>query len=191
MDRSVSSSLIIGLLLVGIALGLGYTMPPIKFSHRGFGEVVVGITHTFFLVLCGYSFQAGTWGGSLPGMLSVPLFFAVLAAIVLAGLPDRCADEAVAKRTIAVIFGPKKAVLIAECFVVAAAVSALVVYRLEIDRWALIVAACLITLHGVILSGLLFMLLRSENFDRRIDTVMGSALSYILWFGLIPLLSML
>ena len=100
-------------------------------------------------------------------MLSIPLFFAVLAAIVLAGLPDRLADEATAKRTIVVIFGPKKAVLIAECFVVAAAVSALLVYRLEIDRWALIVAACLITLHGVALSGLLFMLLRSENFDMR------------------------
>ena len=34
-------------------------------------------------------------------------------------------------------------------------------------------------------------LLRSEAYDRRIDNVMPLALSYIIWFGVIPLVSFL
>jgi 1,4-dihydroxy-2-naphthoate polyprenyltransferase len=191
INHDVSSSLIIGLFFAGIVLALGYTMPPIKFSHRGLGEVVVGITHSFYLVLCGYAFQAGTLGQSLPWMLSIPLFFAVLAAIVLAGLPDRIADEATNKKTLAVIFGPKKAVLLAGFFVLFAAVSALLIYHIEIIHWTLIVAAILIIIHGMVLSRLLYLFLKSKDYDRRIDHIMGSALSYIIWFGLIPLLLML
>jgi len=190
VEKYASPALVLGLFLAGSLMGLGYTIPPIKFSHRGFGEFVVGITHTFFLVICGYVFQTGSWLHYLPWMLSIPLFFAVLAAIMLAGLPDRTADEAAAKRTIPVILGPKKAIVVAECFVTAAATSAILIYSLEFARWVIILAVILIVPHCLALLLSLVSLLRSNNFDRRIDMIMGSSLTYIIWFGLIPLPSM-
>src|SRR5512139_1767034 len=42
------------LVFLGLFLGLGYTVPPTKFSHRGLGEVVVGVTHSYYVVLCGF-----------------------------------------------------------------------------------------------------------------------------------------
>jgi 1,4-dihydroxy-2-naphthoate polyprenyltransferase len=67
------SFIILLLILVGIILGLGYTAPPLKLSYRGLGELVVGFTHSFYLLLCGYAFQTGTMGNPMPWLLSIPL----------------------------------------------------------------------------------------------------------------------
>ncbi|RYD73072.1 MAG: hypothetical protein EOP84_22115 [Verrucomicrobiaceae bacterium] len=48
---TVASVLFIGTALV---LGVGYTMPPMKFSHRGWGEVVVAFVHSLFIVPRGH-----------------------------------------------------------------------------------------------------------------------------------------
>lgn len=103
-----SFSLVI-MIMIGIFLGLGYTIPPFKFCYRGLGEIVVSITHSLYVILCGYVFQDGVWSNPLPWLLSIPLFFAVIGAISLSSLPDYHADKSVDKRTIAVIMGPKNA----------------------------------------------------------------------------------
>ena len=114
---STPSRFWVGLLLVtGMVLGLGYTVPPIRFCYRGMGELVVGITHSPYVILCGFIFQAGSLGDPRPWMISIPLFFAVLAAITLAGIPDYRADETVGKKTLSVIFGQKSACLLAMVF---------------------------------------------------------------------------
>lgn len=71
----VSQSAIAFLLFVGLLFGLGYTVPPLKFSYRGVGELVVAATHSMYVILCGYVFQGGVWKYPLPWLLSIPLFF--------------------------------------------------------------------------------------------------------------------
>ncbi len=74
-SRTLPGGRIVLMLLAGVFLGLGYTAPPLRFCYRGAGELVVGITHSFYVILCGFVFQAGTWRHSLPWLISIPLFF--------------------------------------------------------------------------------------------------------------------
>jgi 1,4-dihydroxy-2-naphthoate octaprenyltransferase len=191
VDQSASPLIILAYLLAGLFLGLGYTLPPLEFSYRGAGETVVGVTHSFYVTLCGYFFQSGNWHDPLPWLLSIPLFFATLAAILLAGIPDRAADSAVGKRTIAVIFGPRRVAQLAAGFVILAAISAIALRYCGILRGAPGLAVFVVIPHAAALVLALFRLMKSGVYDRRIDPIMGSALSYIIWFGMIPLVSLL
>ncbi|MDF3076393.1 MAG: ycaK [Sphingobacteriaceae bacterium] len=83
--------------LVLTVLALGYTAPPLKLVYRGLGELTVGITHSFAVILCGYLFMGGKIGDALPWLLGLPLFLAVLPSITLAGIPDYEADKLAGK----------------------------------------------------------------------------------------------
>jgi 4-hydroxybenzoate polyprenyltransferase len=190
-SAGVSPSAILLLLLIGVFLGLGYTAPPFKFSYRGLGELTVGLTHSPYVILCGYIFQGGSWQSPLPWLLCIPLFFATLGAITLAGIPDRLADQEVSKKVLAVIFGPRRAVILASFFVCIAAVSGFLLWYLGIIEAIPGVAILIAIPHGLILLFALFKLAQSRNYDRRIDGIMTLSLSYIIWFGIIPLLAFL
>ena len=184
-----SPSTFLFLLLLGLFLGLGYTVPPLKFSYRGAGEIVVGFTHSAYVILCGFVFQGGYWKDPAPWLLSVPLFFAVLAANTLAGIPDRRADRAVLKRSAAVIFGSRLAALFAICFVCAAFLSGallgyLRLFPVPLSYWGLLVLP-----HSLLLLRSLFRFLRSDCLDGRINDIIGLSLSYIIWFGLLPIIA--
>jgi 1,4-dihydroxy-2-naphthoate octaprenyltransferase len=187
----VSPLAIFLLLLIGVFLGLGYTAPPFKFSYRGFGELTVGLTHSPYVILCGYIFQGGSWQSPLPWLLSIPLFFATLGAITLAGIPDRLADQEVSKKVLAVIFGPRAAVILASFLVVIAAVSGMLLWYFKIIKGIRGSMILFVIPHGLILLFVLFKLNQSGNYDRKIDGIMTLSLSYIIWFGIIPLLALM
>jgi 1,4-dihydroxy-2-naphthoate polyprenyltransferase len=176
------------LLAVGVVLGLGYTAPPLKLCYRGAGEIVVGLTHAPYMIICGYTFQSGAWNDSLPWLLSLPLFCAVLSAITLAGIPDAVADRAVGKITFAVAFGPRVAIGISVAAGCLAAVSALMLCAggLLVGLLAC-VAVCAVFLHWVVLASVLLRLARANDYNKRIDGILALALGYIIWFGVIPL----
>ena len=186
-DQNISPTLTSALLLLGVCLGYAYTGPPIRFCYHGLGEMVVGFTHSFYLVLCGYVFQTGMWDNSLPWLLSMPLFFSVLAAITLAGLPDRLADNSTSKRTLAVIFGPRGAIMIAACFAGIAALTGVFIFNSNLRNWVSTVGTIILVSHGLALVLALRHLLRSGDYDRPINNVMALALGYIIWFGFVPL----
>lgn len=191
VDEQVGSSSILLLILIGLFLGLGYTVPPLKFSYRGLGEVTVAFTHSPYVILCGYVFQGGSWADRLPWLLSIPLFLATLAAIILAGIPDRLADKEVSKKGVAVLWGPREAVFLASLFACLASLSGVLLGHFRIlpgspGKWIWGAVP-----HGIILLLALFKFIRSDNYDRRIDGIMALALSYIIWFGLIPFISFL
>jgi len=182
-------SLFLLLILGGLFLGLGYTTPPVKFSYRGLGEIVVGFTHSFYVVICGFAFQTGTIMNDLPWLLSIPLFFSIIAANLLAGVPDREADALVSKKSFAVVLGSRNVIVLAIGFVILAAMSGTLLWVFDIiGRTGIVI---LITVpHAVFLLYALLKLLQSRDYDRNINDVMALSLSYVVWFGIIPLLTM-
>jgi len=191
ISSDVQPLLMVSFLFIGLFLGLGYTLPPLKFSYHGIGEIVVAITFSPYLILCGYVFQSGVWKDTFPWFISIPLLFAILSAITISGVPDFQADRAAKKRTIAVIFGPRMAIILSGICISVAALSWIALYYFEILKGWSGVLIFVVLLHTSVLLTVLFQLMRSGHFDRKINRAMVLTLSYLLWFGLIPLLSLM
>jgi 1,4-dihydroxy-2-naphthoate octaprenyltransferase len=176
--------------LLGIvfALTLGYTMPPLKLCWRGLGEIDVAVSHSFMVLFIGYLLQGGDWLAPTPWLLALPLGLSVLPAIILSGLPDRRADQAAGKGTLPVRLGARHAIWLSGALVAAAAIAALIVARLPATLGAYDVIVWGMVPHAVLLIVLLARLARADKppADRRIDGVMVVALSYILWFVVVP-----
>lgn len=175
--------------LVAVFLGVGYTVPPLKLSHRGLGELTVAFTHSFLVVQMGALVAGGSLFSREVLLLSLPLFFAVIPSITLSGIPDRIADEAAGKRTIAVRFGRNPALRVA----LGATVLAVLVYFIAAPPggsarpFPLPVVGPLV--HGAALIGVAFRALRCPERSQRprLDGLMILSLSFILWFVLLPL----
>ncbi|MBI5624515.1 MAG: prenyltransferase [Elusimicrobia bacterium] len=174
--------------LAGVVLGLGYTVPPLRLVYRGLGEAMVGFTHSFYVILCGWLFQRGSLSGC--GSLAaagLPLFLAVTASICLAGIPDRTADSSVDKRTLAVLLGSRRAALLASALTALALAAGLAVPSSGFNSgslsWLAWPAAC----HGGLVLALTGRFLASGDYDRPINPLMAASLSYILWFAAVPL----
>jgi 1,4-dihydroxy-2-naphthoate octaprenyltransferase len=168
-------------ILAALVLGVGYTVPPLKFSHRGWGEVVVAFAHSLLLVQCGALVVGGNM--EVPGVIEVgmPLFFAILPSISLAGIPDSDADRQAGKSTLVVKFGIRPVVIIASLSAIAAFILALQ-WAEGWPAWALPAIA----LHAcVVIASAISLWNRLES--RRIDGVMIATLSYVLWFPTVPL----
>jgi 1,4-dihydroxy-2-naphthoate octaprenyltransferase len=184
----VGSLVAIGLLA---AFALGYTLPPVKLSHRGLGELDVALTHSVGVLYVGYVLHAGPLGDPAPLWLALPMFWAVLAAITLSGIPDRDADRAAGKRTLVVKLGVRRAAWLA------AGAATLAVALAAGLRLGLEVAALrgLDLVAGVHLLWLLWLLRPLLSGARsgagRIDGPMAASLLFIAWFGLIPLYNLL
>ncbi|MGE5238704.1 MAG: prenyltransferase [Chloroflexota bacterium] len=187
IERAASPVAVLSSIAVGVVLGIGYTVPPLRFSYRGLGEVVVGSTHSFYLIVCGYLFQTGVWQSDLPWLLGIPLFFSVVAANTLAGIPDRPSDAMASKKSISVLLGSRHATTVAGVCVVLAALSGFALWLRGIIPGLTGAAILIVVPHAVLLLAALRTLRRKGEFDRRIDPLMASTLTYILWFGIIPL----
>ena len=167
-------------------IALFYTWPPVKLSHRGLGEVTVGFTHSLAIILCGYIFQGGNITDSLPILISTPLFFSIVPAIIMSGMPDYEADKAAGKVTLVVLLGKTKATLVAILSVVVASLTAIFLNgRVEIIG-AYGNEIILTSIHAFILIRMLWIFMNKKEKPERIDAIMGVSLLYIMWFVLIP-----
>ena len=179
------------LLLVMATLALGYTVPPLKLSYRGLGELDVALTHSIGVMLCGFVFQGAAWNEPLPWLLGAPLLLAVLPGIILAGIPDHDADRATGKGTLAVRIGIRRAYRLAAACAVLSAASALTLAHVEATAGLLAGIGWFVLPHAAWL--VLQLLRRAEEPPRaaRIDGLMTVALAYTLWFAAIPLVNLL
>jgi 1,4-dihydroxy-2-naphthoate octaprenyltransferase len=176
--------------LIGNAiLAMGYTVPPLQLCWRGLGEIDVALTHSFSALLCGSLGQGEALGVPFPWLIGLPLFFAVLPAIILSGVPDFVADRASGKRSLTVCFGPRRGTLIAELITAMAAVTSLTwVPALGAAAWP---AICIVVAYA---TGQIVCLERfraAEARPRRVDSLMMLCLSFILLFVLSPLILLL
>lgn len=169
-------------------IAMGYTIPPLKLSYRGWGEIDVGITHSFGVLLCGYVFQNGTLYNPLPWLVALPLLLAILPAIILAGIPDYEADKSAGKRTLVVRIGRENAAKLAAILIIASMLVGLLWMVLPMTSHLYTLPTLVVIPHGAVLLFLLRRYLRKNPLPERIDNIMGLVLFYIFWFGIFPLL---
>lgn len=176
----------IPLILIIMIITMSYTLPPFKFSYRGLGELIVGVTHSAVMIVCGFVFQGGLITDPYPWLLSIPLFLSIVPAIILAGIPDYEADKAAGKGTLAVRMGKSKASLLAIIFIMAAVFSAIFLMVNGALAYAFGNIIFLTLVHGIWLCILLYKFSQKKDKPHRIDGLLALALMYILWFALIP-----
>ncbi len=179
--------LVCGILFV---LAIGYTVPPLRLSYRGLGEVTVALTHSFAVVVCGYIFQGGSINNAFPWLLSLPIFLAVLPSIIMSGIPDYDADKAVSKKTLAVRFGKKGAAIIAIGFTILAAIAAVIFKWYNIVPGAYGNMIYIVVPHAILLIMLIYRYIKNPTPSHRIDSLMVASLTYLIWFGIIPLIKL-
>lgn len=148
----------------------------------------MAITHSFLVVLAGYASQGASLLSPTPWLLALPLAIAVLPSITLAGFPDFEADEVTGKRTLAVRLGRKRAAILAGvCAVVAALLPlCLASPTHEWQRWAVLPAIP----HAVWLAFRIRRFIQAGAPAGRIDALLIIALTFMLWFCIIPLVTM-
>lgn len=186
---SSTSTILASIALLVVATG--YTIPPLRLSYRGFGELTVGLTHSFVVVLCGYLYQGGSVSDSFPWLAALPLFLSVLPSITLAGIPDRDADEKAKKKTIAVSLGAKGAAGVAIFFTVAAALTLIGFTYFNILPGIFKNMLYGVIPHALLLVWLLIKYRRNYKTPGRIDLLIVTALTYLMWFALVPLINLL
>lgn len=102
------------LLLIGIIslfAAWSYSGPPLMLARSGFGELSASLVVAFLVPLTGYWMQATGSGAQFQPNLSrlvllcLPLVLIHFAMLIAFQIPDRMADEAVGKRTLAVRLG--------------------------------------------------------------------------------------
>lgn len=180
------------IMLGGLALlAIFYTVPPVKFSHRSLGEIDVALTHSFGVLFCGFVFQNGALSDPAPWFVSLLLFLAVLPAITLAGVPDAEADRAAGKQTLAVRFSVNSAMLIAASITGATAVLAAVLDWSDVAGGVLTGLGVVALLHGLWLVWRVLRRRTTLSSAARIDPLLATALTFIIWFGAIPLVNLL
>ena len=95
--------------LLGGAAAIFYEAPPLRWSYRGLGELVIGLAYGPWLVLGSLYLHTGTvswaafWASLVPGCL-------VMALAVVNAIPDFHQDRLVGKRNLVVRIGRRRAV---------------------------------------------------------------------------------
>lgn len=98
----------LGFWVVAALLMQAYSFRPLRLSYRGDGEILQGLGVGCVLPAFGYYVQAGELSGLSVEVLVIG-FVLGYAGNVLTALPDRRADAAANKRTLAVRFGQRAA----------------------------------------------------------------------------------
>jgi putative NADPH-quinone reductase/1,4-dihydroxy-2-naphthoate octaprenyltransferase len=177
----VAAALVLG---ISTLAALGYTVPPLRLSWRGWGEIDVALTHSIGVILWGYVLQGGSWRDAAPWLLSLPLGLSILPAILLSSVPDLDADRQAGKRTLAVRHGPRVAIGLAAAAALAALAAAVFSERIADAGFGYAPLLPWIVLHLLVLLGLLQACRKST---RRLSAAIVCALAYILWFVAAPL----
>jgi len=171
---------------LGLELALGHTAPPLRLSHRGFGEINAAFMHGIYPALLGWLTMGGRPADPLPWLVGMPAFCAMFAARTVAAIPDIHPDSGAGRRTYALIFGARGAVGIATVALIAACVGGLLLWRDRIVSGHYGMAYLLTIPHAAVLAWQTARAARRDDADPRMDGVIVSALLFALWFGLIP-----
>jgi len=97
--------------IVGVFLGFFYSAKPLRIGYGSFGELAVAIGFGPLMVMGSYYVQAQ----SLPLkalLISIPIGILIALVLFINEFPDYVADKTIGKRTLVVILGKKRAVIL-------------------------------------------------------------------------------
>ena len=100
---------ILAFALLGGAAAIFYEAPPIRWSYRGLGEVVIGLSYGPWMVLGSLYLHTGVlsagafWASLVPGLL-------IMSLAVVNAIPDFHQDRLVGKRNLVVRLGRRRGV---------------------------------------------------------------------------------
>lgn len=97
--------------MIGVFLGFFYTAKPFRIGYGSFGELAVGVGFGPLMVLGSYYVQAQSLSWRL-FLISIPIGILIALVLFINEFPDYSADKAVGKRTLVVILGKKRAVIL-------------------------------------------------------------------------------
>jgi len=189
--KDVSAFLILFYGLIGIFLLFEYSAPPLKFSYRGLGEIVMSIMGGPYPILLGYILQIGRWMDSLPWLLSILMFLVILIAGALGSIPDYRADMKVSRKRFAVLFGPRLTAIISLYLIAVTAVSGVLFWYFNILTGPGSITVVLVIPYSLILSLAVIKMIRTDDYERTINRIFQLTIFNLLLFGLILLLSLL
>jgi 1,4-dihydroxy-2-naphthoate octaprenyltransferase len=94
------------LLLVSLALGWSYSMPPLRLERRGWGEIDNAFLGGFSMVLSGFVPQSG-WVDLGSMLFCIPMSLVVMVNLIPVHWSDREADREVGKMTLVARLGER------------------------------------------------------------------------------------
>ncbi len=95
----------VSILMLLIVFGsILYSLPPVQFSRRGYGELVTAILVGYLVPSLGYSLQTGQMH-NLIIMTTLPLVFLIFALMIIISFPDYVTDMRHGKKTLLVWIG--------------------------------------------------------------------------------------
>jgi 1,4-dihydroxy-2-naphthoate octaprenyltransferase len=92
---------------IGIFSGYFYSSKPLRWSHRGLGEVLIGFCYGWLSIATGFYLFAGFFSSKVL-FLSIPVSLSVFNVILINEIPDEEADRAIGKRTLVVRLGKER-----------------------------------------------------------------------------------
>lgn len=154
--------------IIGVCLGFFYTIKSFRIGYGSFGELAVAIGFGPLVILGSYYVQVQV----LPFevfMISIPIGLLIALVVFINEFPDYTADKEVDKRTLVVILGKRRAVILYHFLL---AVTYLSIIALVVSK--ILPLVCLITLLSLPLALKAFTVSK-KNFDKIYELLPASA----------------
>ena len=92
---------------MGIFSGLFYSGKPFRWSHRGVGEMLIGLCYGWLPIATGFYLFAGFFSRQV-FLVSIPVSLSIFNVILMNEFPDEEADRAIGKKNLVVRFGKER-----------------------------------------------------------------------------------
>lgn len=97
--------------IIGVSLGFLYSVRPLKIGYGSFGELATGIGFGPLIVMGAYYVGAGHLDLRV-FLVSIPIGILIALVLYINEFPDYIGDKAVGKRTLVVVLGKERAVVL-------------------------------------------------------------------------------
>lgn len=180
------SNQVLLLMILGLILGISYTVPPLKFSYRGLGEIDVALIHGFYIIFCGYVFQKGILDLPIIWIISLPIFFSSLAGVCLGGIPDLKYDKLVSKKSIAFSIGPKNTLILSMIFSLITGISGIFLHY-KLVLWHYTSLYLFLPIYSFFLFCSFLQRIKAEKLDAEISMLILETMFLIALSSFIPI----
>jgi 1,4-dihydroxy-2-naphthoate octaprenyltransferase len=145
------------LAIAGLIIGIGYSIPPLKFHYRGYGEILAATAMGPLVVWGSYIVQTGIYMNPAPLIVGIPNGLFTLLILLGSGALEIDACKAVGKITLVLLVGVKNTKYVVYTSIVlmylAIIVSAILHYLPYTSLVALLLIPRTLRLAGPLLSG--------------------------------------